>query len=254
MNRPWNWLVVSALLTGLVALTFLYPSLMVSPGPLLSAHANLSANCAACRAPFRGAVAERCIACYALAEIGLKTTKGVSFPRPAGKPAFHQALATQDCLACHSEHPTPRLTRASRTTFSHALMAAGTRGNCVACHTAPSNPMHRNAAANCAQCHSSERWKPATFEHGRFFALDGDHNVACVTCHVGNDYRTYTCYGCHEHQPDPIRAKHLKEGIPNFQNCVKCHRSARHERGIGESGKQGEREGKTREGKEKDDE
>jgi len=56
--------------------------------------------------------------------------------------------------------------------------------------------------------------------------LDRDHNATCATCHVNNDYKRYTCYGCHEHQPDKIRRKHVKEGIPEFDNCVKCHRSA----------------------------
>ena len=34
-----------------------------------------------------------------------------------------------------------------------------------------------------------------------------------------------------------IRAKHLREGISNFQNCVQCHRSAHGEHGSGEQGK-----------------
>ena len=244
MKRPWIWLAAFTGLAGVVALALLYPSQMVSPGPLLPAHADLSANCAACHVPFRGAVAERCITCHALDEIGLKTTTGNLLPLTATKAAFHQVLATKDCLACHSDHPNPRLSRASRATFSHALLEAGARGNCVACHTAPSNPMHQSAGTDCAQCHTLERWKSASFAHGRFFALDGDHNVACTTCHVGNDYRTYTCYGCHDHQPEQIRAKHLKEGIPNFQNCVQCHRNSQDEHGKDESGKDGKREGK----------
>ncbi|MFI3185772.1 MAG: hypothetical protein QX198_07300, partial [Methylococcaceae bacterium] len=55
--------------------------------------------------------------------------------------------------------------------------------------------------------------------------LDGDHHTRCGTCHVGNDYSHYTCYGCHEHSPESIRREHIKEGIPNFENCVQCHRS-----------------------------
>ncbi len=45
------------------------------------------------------------------------------------------------------------------------------------------------------------------------------------TCHVGNDYKRYTCYGCHEHTPAKVRAEHEEEGIRDFENCVKCHRS-----------------------------
>jgi hypothetical protein len=45
-----------------------------------------------------------------------------------------------------------------------------------------------------------------------------------VTCHKAQDYRAYTCYGCHEHTPANIRAEHQKEGIRDFENCVDCHR------------------------------
>ena len=69
-------------------------------------------------------------------------------------------------------------------------------------------------------------WKPATFDHARYFRLDRDHAVACATCHVGNDYARYTCYGCHEHTPARVRAEHAEEGITAFEHCVECHRSA----------------------------
>jgi hypothetical protein len=78
----------------------------------------------------------------------------------------------------------------------------------------------------CATCHQAPHWKPATFNHNRYFPLDGDHNVACTTCHLGGNYKQYTCYGCHEHQQARIIAKHREEGITNIQNCVRCHRSA----------------------------
>ena len=47
-----------------------------------------------------------------------------------------------------------------------------------------------------------------------------------MTCHTGNDYSRYTCYGCHEHTPAKIRSEHQEEGIRDFENCVECHRSA----------------------------
>jgi hypothetical protein len=53
------------------------------------------------------------------------------------------------------------------------------------------------------------------------------------------DRRQYTCYGCHEHTKANIRAKHVREGIPNFTNCISCHRRAH-----GESGEGGGRERK----------
>ena len=38
------------------------------------------------------------------------------------------------------------------------------------------------------------------------------------------DYRTYTCYGCHEHSRSKIREKHVEEGITDYENCIECHR------------------------------
>ena len=64
------------------------------------------------------------------------------------------------------------------------------------------------------------------FDHDKSFLLDADHKVQCSTCHTKNNYSTYTCYGCHEHTPDRIRAEHREEGIRDLDNCVRCHRSA----------------------------
>ncbi|MCZ8108680.1 MAG: hypothetical protein O9972_63920 [Burkholderiales bacterium] len=89
------------------------------------------------------------------------------------------------------------------------------------------------------QCQSQDGWKPATFDHARFFVLDRGHNATCATCHKTSDRRQYTCYGCHEHTEANIRSKHVREGIQNFANCASCHRSAH-----GESRERGRRERK----------
>src|SRR3546814_13931533 len=77
-----------------------------------------------------------------------------------------------------------------------------------------------------ATCHQPGHWKPATFDHSRYFLLDRDHNTACTTCHMNNNYKQYTCYGCHEHQPTKIITKHREEGITHSEKCVRSHRSA----------------------------
>ncbi len=246
MKRRWVLALIAANLLVLAALVVAYPQFMLAPGLLAPGHAKLATDCFACHVPLHGAAAEKCISCHAVATIGVKTTTGAAVVGKPSQAPFHQALTTQNCMACHSDHAGPSLTHRSGVTFSHSLLNNATKDNCVGCHAAPRDAMHLNFGSACAQCHVQDRWKPATFDHSKSFALDGDHNALCATCHVNNDFSKYTCYGCHEHQPDRIRSKHLKEGIQNFDNCVSCHRSAHGERGE-HGGREGRREGKKRE-------
>ena len=287
MKRPpWLLIVIATNLVVLVALAFVYPHLMVSPGPLTRGHAELTTDCFACHTPWRGAAAPRCTECHALPDIGLRSTKGVALPQQGLKTSFHQELIEQDCVACHSDHVGPRLTRRSRKPFSHDLLRVAVRDRCESCHVtpknqihrdlsvgcgqchrtqawmpasfdhafvakttpctgchkAPSDTLHRQVQGNCGQCHATTVWKPATFDHDRFFVLDRDHDTTCVTCHTGHDFKRYTCYGCHEHTPSNVRAEHEEEGIRDFENCVRCHRSADEdaaERAMGDDRKRG---------------
>jgi Class III cytochrome C family len=244
MKGRWLWILIGANLAVLVALAFVYPHLMVAPGPLSPGHAALTTDCFACHQPLRGATSARCVTCHAPADIGLRTTRGLALqPAAAGrgsplKRSFHQELIEQDCMACHSDHAGPRLSESSRRAFSHALLKPAAREACEGCHAAPADAQHRQLDGACASCHSTAGWTPASFDHDRFFLLDGDHKASCVTCHPGKDYRQYTCYGCHEHTVDKVRRKHLKEGVPEFENCVACHRSA-HDEPRREGGRDG---------------
>lgn len=236
--KRWLLALIVANLLVVVALAFAYPQLMVSPGPLVRGHAELATDCFACHAPLRGASSQRCIACHALPDIGVRTTKGVPLAAQTVKTPFHQELIEQDCMACHSDHQGVTLTQRSRKAFSHALLRAPVRERCESCHTSPKDKLHRDLGVSCGQCHQPERWKPATFDHDKLFVLDRDHDTKCVTCHTNDDYSRYTCYACHEHRPDRIRAKHLEEGIRDFANCAECHRSASEEpKGKGSGGK-----------------
>ena len=226
-KRPVLLIVIALNLLVLVALAFVYPHLMVSPGPLVKGHAELATDCFACHSAWRGASSQRCAACHVTAEVGLKTTQGVSIPGRTVKVSFHQELIEQDCMACHSDHQGPKLTKRSRKPFSHGLLKVSVRGSCSSCHAAPKDTMHRDVKVECSTCHESRVWKPATFEHSTFFVLDRDHQAPCETCHKNNDFSRYTCYGCHEHSEAKVRQEHLKEGIRNFQNCVACHRDPR---------------------------
>jgi hypothetical protein len=233
MKRSWILVLIAANLLALGALALIFPDLMVSPGPVVKAHAAIATDCFSCHAPFRGASADLCVGCHAVKDIGLRTSLGQPIVLKRDKVAFHQQLQEKSCIACHTDHTSPGLTRQNRKIFSHALLPLATQQRCDSCHKPPADTMHQQISGNCAQCHTSTQWKPAKFDHAKLFLLDGKHNASCVTCHTNNDYSKYTCYGCHAHEPNKIRSKHQEEGIRNFENCVACHRSAN---GEGEQG------------------
>jgi hypothetical protein len=239
---------------------------MVSPGPLVKGHAELATDCFACHAAWRGASSGRCIECHAVADVGLKTTKGVPIASGAIKGSFHQQLMEQDCMACHSDHQGPKLTKRSRKPFSHGLLKEAVRDTCSSCHAAPKDTVHRDLKVECSRCHEQglkRRFDPAgqagwiaaglpqrrptaaspiraaasratrpgletgDLDHNKYFVLDRDHEATCDTCHKNNDYSRYTCYGCHEHSQAKVRAEHVEEGITDFERCVECHRDPR---------------------------
>lgn len=245
-------IILATNLAVLAILTFVYPHLMVGPGKLIPGHRQLESDCFACHSVLLGAASERCISCHKPADIGRLTTKGLPVLKPLTSTTFHQKLLSQDCVACHSDHAGVKRFR-QQGRFNHGLLKKATLDQCQACHKSPADSLHRQISGNCGQCHNQNKWTPATFDHGKYFDLDRDHNASCVTCHVANDYSRYTCYGCHEHSPSNIRREHIEEGIRNFNNCVECHRSADKHDIQGGSGEGGSHEGQGRKEREHDD-
>jgi hypothetical protein len=224
MNRILKF-VLFANLAALAVLAFVYPHLMVGPGKLIPGHGKLEADCFACHAAFKGADSRRCVTCHKPADVGRLTTTGQPVAKPLTSTPFHQKLISQDCVVCHADHAgVKRYYQQGR--FDHALLQKDARGQCQDCHKSPADSLHKQISGNCSQCHSQDKWLPASFDHNKHFELDRDHNTRCVTCHVSNDYSRYTCYGCHEHSLAGIRRKHIEEGIRDFDNCVECHRNA----------------------------
>jgi hypothetical protein len=127
LRRRWFLALISMALIAVVALAFINPRLMISPGALMPAHAELSTDCFACHAPLRGVSAQRCVSCHAVADIGLRTSTGKAIA-PTTTLSFHQELIEQDCMACHSDHSSPRLVgERGVKPFSHDLLRPATR-------------------------------------------------------------------------------------------------------------------------------
>lgn len=271
------WVLIVAGVTGVIALAVAVPQTMISPGPLTRGHAPLETDCFACHAPWQGAAGRRCARCHRLADIGIRTTRGIALAPRGLKASFHQQLMEHDCIACHRDHVGDQIGPGrSRVAFLHTSLVAAVRPLCGDCHSAPSGATHRDLTIGCTRCHRTDRWKPSdfdhsalapieqqhcegchhppadslhqvlqsqcqqchiqkswkpsTFDHDRQFVLDADHNAPCAVCHASGDIRRYSCYGCHAHRPDQIRAVHFEEGIRDFAGCVRCHRDSSEER------------------------
>jgi len=153
----------------------------------------------------------------------------------------HQGKYGRDCIACHDgvdrmadfrhEAVFPLEGRHAEITCQdcHAEQVfAGTPATCVGCHAEPD--IHAGFfGLECQYCHTTQAWTPALLLQHRF-PLDhgGQGEVACTDCHPGS-YVEYTCYACHEHQPDETAVKHQEEGISleELADCASCHPSGR---------------------------
>lgn len=133
------------------------------------------------------------------------------------------SMVKAECSDCHSND------KWIPSHFKHDLLAE-LKDNCRNCHEnqQPADEIHKGlgGANQCYQCHTTTEWTPSTFNHTKYFRFDNNHSSECINCHnINKTFETYTCYNCHEHRPERIAQKHLKEGIQNFSNCVECHRS-----------------------------
>ena len=223
MSRTLKIIVLICLLL-IAFLSLTYAHLMIAPGKLINGHQVLNGDCFACHTVFRGIDSKKCISCHPPADIGRLTSKGLPLAKPLTSATFHKDLSRESCVSCHSDHEGVIRYQQTRK-FDHSLLKADARAKCQTCHQPPVDFIHQKTKGDCGQCHAQTKWTPAIFDHDQFFVLDRKHSAACSTCHLANDYKRYTCYGCHEHSVEKIRREHEEEGIKHFDHCVECHRS-----------------------------
>jgi len=202
--------------------TFYAAELWVAPGHSTPGHRAIAQDCFACHKPFFGTPAERCTVCHAFDRATTVEANGKIRP---GSPllAMHREVARQNCNHCHTSHLTREVTTATPR-FDHVMLSAATRAACSNCHLAPTDPLHPTETNRCAACHTTDAWKPATYDHHALFPLEPPHDVACKICHTANNFSQYTCTGCHEHSLERLAREHAEEGITRLDNCVRCHR------------------------------
>lgn len=224
-----------------------------SPGPLFAqtrssqslggvrSHAELASRCSACHAPpwSKDTMSDRCLNCH----------EDVSQQLLQNKPLHGLMPEVGECRKCHTEHQGPFHPITDLASFDHSYTAfpltgrhrdvscaachvnqvyKGTPSTCVACHKEPASHVGR-FSSDCASCHNTFTWKDAIFEHS--FPLNhgrGKRGASdCSVCHPKpNNYATYTCYGCHKHDPVKTEDKHLRRGLATRENilqCAACH-------------------------------
>lgn len=128
------------------------------------------------------------------------------------------AHMSQPCNACHADG-----------------VYAGKSPLCASCHlsayTATTDPNHAAAhfATTCQDCHGTETWSGATFNHaGTAFPLTGAHvGLRCAQCHADGIYqgKPTACFACHQGDYDVAAdPNHRSAGFPT--DCVLCHTTA----------------------------
>ncbi len=153
-----------------------------------------------------------------------------------------------DCATCHSE------TAWAPSSFDHSIyypltgahaaianncdkchngVYTNTPNTCEGCHTPDynqtTNPNHVTLAipTDCATCHTTNDWAPASFAiHGNYYQLNGAHAAIandCAACHNGNYNNTpNTCAGCHT--PDYNQTTNPNHAAAQFPtDCASCH-------------------------------
>jgi hypothetical protein len=200
--------------------------------PLHGAHAGLA--CDRCHATGFAGTSRQCVSCHRADFDG------------ARDPDHKAGGFSTECQSCHNDRGW------QPATFDHALSGfalsgahasvdcgachvngrfSGTPHECVACHRddfdRASNPNHVNAGfpTGCQACHNTNGWRPASFDHDRFFPLTRDHaGIACATCHVNpGNFRTFQCLSCHGRER--MDDKHEKVSGYRYENqaCYSCH-------------------------------
>ena len=206
-----------------------------TPFPLTGAH--VTVECLQCHVNNRFAgTPTQCVACH-IADFNKATN-----------PNHAAAGFPQDCTICHTttqwsgakfDHNTATkfpLTGAHVNLTCSQCHAnnvfAGTPTACGTCHLADfsktTNPNHAAAgfSQDCAICHTTTAWTPATFDHSKTkFPLTGAHaGQPCSACHASGQYATLptTCQSCHLARFNgTTNPNHVTAGFP--QDCSICH-------------------------------
>ena len=192
---------------------------------------------------------QTCDTCHRQMDLGFMTAHTLSFG--------------STCLDCH-DGVDSLVSNLDHNKFSFEIVGKHDGLGCVKCHTnarglddfqatlrdcqschRKDEPHEGRYGFGCADCHSENGWKPATFDHNlSVFILEGEHvKIACESCHQNGMFvgTLSDCYSCHQkndehegqygtncavcHDPSDWDNAEFDHDLTNFpsMNCYSCH-------------------------------
>jgi hypothetical protein len=154
----------------------------------------------------------------------------------------HNGQFSQDCAQCHTTLSWQSATfehakSAFPLTGAHQQVACakchvqgaagvvfkGTSRQCSGCHADP--VYHKGLfSGDCAACHNTTAYTPATFNQAHSFPLKHGRASTCQDCHP-TKLNTYTCLTCHG--STQTARHHEVANAAQIADCVRCHAGGR---------------------------
>ncbi len=210
--------------------------------PLLGAHASIANECAKCHNGDYQNTPNTCVGCH------------LDDYNDADNPDHLAAGIGKDCVQCHTTDPGWKPATFDIHDDYYPLLGAhasianecakchngdyqNTPNTCIGCHLDDYNdaddPDHQaaNFPEDCTQCHNLNDWEPADFDHdAKYFPIySGNHKNEwnkCSECHLNNNYASFSCIDCHEHNdPNDLADEHddVNGYVYESNACFECH-------------------------------
>ncbi len=190
----------------------------------MEAHRALETDCLACHSPFRGSRPERCVQCHSPPRSDSVTTQGVAIGEEQNSSLSTRIWWRRTVVACRGATRRRRpFTPSAASPTRCCSLWIGER--CDGCHRGPQDALHRQISGGCGEFHTQEAWTPATFDHDRYFILDGTTRRPATPVTSTTTAAAALATAATSTHASGIREKHLEESVTQYEDCLECHRS-----------------------------
>lgn len=185
--------------------------------PLTGAHTQVACSSCHTDGQYQGTPTS-CVACH-----GDDDVHGGSFGSNCA--SCHSTSSWREATFDHGQTTFPLTGAHQEVTCSNCHTDGtyqGTPTQCAACHAEPT--YHAGLfGSDCAACHSTNAWTPASYNQRHNFPLDHkETNGRCTSCHPST-LDEYVCTNCHKHEPGKMADKHDEVNDYDVSNCAACH-------------------------------